>query len=146
MHSEPFLAEVGTLYVVATPSGHLRDIGARALDVLRSADVIAAEDTRHTRHLLDHFGIDAKLVAVHEHNERASGERVVRWLAADHTMTNVPAARVTDVINPARTGPSGIGFDRRGRLYLTHWGPGVPLYRYDPMTMMLTNVAGVNQN
>ena len=103
MHSEPFLAEVGTLYVVATPIGHLRDIGARALDVLRSADVIAAEDTRHTRHLLDHFGIDAKLVAVHEHNERASGERVVRWLAEPRSV-----ALVTDAGTPGVSDPGAL--------------------------------------
>lgn len=89
--------------MVATPIGHLRDIGMRALDVLRSADLIAAEDTRHTRHLLDHYGIDAKLVAVHEHNERASGERVVRWLAEPRSV-----ALVTDAGTPGVSDPGAL--------------------------------------
>src|SRR6185436_8559699 len=57
------------LYVVATPIGNLGDITLRALEVLRGADVIAAEDTRVTRGLLSHFGIAKKVVAVHAHNE-----------------------------------------------------------------------------
>ena len=60
----------GVLYVVATPIGNLRDISARALDVLSEASLIAAEDTRHTRKLLSHYGIGTPLVALHEHNER----------------------------------------------------------------------------
>ena len=59
----------GKLYVVATPIGNLGDISARALAVLAQADLIAAEDTRTTGHLLAHHGISAKLVALHEHNE-----------------------------------------------------------------------------
>jgi 16S rRNA (cytidine1402-2'-O)-methyltransferase len=62
--------DLGVLYVVATPIGNLRDISARALDVLREASLIAAEDTRHTRKLLSHYGIGTPLVALHEHNER----------------------------------------------------------------------------
>lgn len=59
----------GTLYVVATPIGNLADIGARAVDVLRSVSLIAAEDTRHSRPLLQHFGISTPLMSLHEHNE-----------------------------------------------------------------------------
>ena len=59
----------GVLYVVATPIGHLGDLSARALAVLKDVDLIAAEDTRHTRALLTHFGIRTALVSMHEHNE-----------------------------------------------------------------------------
>ena len=57
------------IYIVATPIGNLSDITIRGLEVLREVDLIAAEDTRHSRRLLDHHGISGKLVAYHEHNE-----------------------------------------------------------------------------
>ena len=59
----------GTLYIIATPIGNLEDITLRALRVLREVDWIACEDTRQTRKLLDHFGIDKPMVSYHEHNE-----------------------------------------------------------------------------
>ena len=59
----------GILYIVATPIGNLNDITLRAIEVLKQVDVIAAEDTRHSKKLLDHYGIDTKLMAVHDHNE-----------------------------------------------------------------------------
>lgn len=62
----------GTLWVVATPIGNLGDLSPRAQQVLRDADLIAAEDTRHSRILLQHFGIATPLTALHEHNERAA--------------------------------------------------------------------------
>lgn len=62
-------AAPGTLYVVATPIGNLRDLSPRATDILGSVTLIAAEDTRHTRQLLQLFGIDTRLTALHEHNE-----------------------------------------------------------------------------
>lgn len=62
-------ATPGTLYVVATPIGNLRDLSPRATDILGSVTLIAAEDTRHTRQLLQLFGIDTRLTALHEHNE-----------------------------------------------------------------------------
>ena len=65
------IQHTGTLYVVATPIGNLDDISARALQTLRTVDVIAAEDTRHTGRLLHHFGIQQPMLAVHEHNEQA---------------------------------------------------------------------------
>src|SRR5436309_9819137 len=60
----------GTLYIVSTPIGNLEDITQRALRVLREVDLIACEDTRHTRKLLNHFSIDTKSISYHEHNER----------------------------------------------------------------------------
>ena len=59
----------GTLYVVATPIGNLQDLSPRAQAVLREVTLIVAEDTRHSRHLLTHFGITTSLQSLHEHNE-----------------------------------------------------------------------------
>jgi 16S rRNA (cytidine1402-2'-O)-methyltransferase len=100
LHANPFVAEASTLYVVATPIGNLGDVTLRALDVLRSVSIVAAEDTRHTRRLLDHYGIDVKLVAVHEHNERAAAEKVIGWLRAGQSV-----ALVTDAGTPAISDP-----------------------------------------
>ena len=68
------------LYLVATPIGNLGDVPARALDVLKSADLILAEDTRKTGILLQHFGIQARQMPFHDHNERHKGEKVVKLL------------------------------------------------------------------
>jgi 16S rRNA (cytidine1402-2'-O)-methyltransferase len=77
-------APLGSLYVVATPIGNLDDISARALSILRSVALIAAEDTRHSARLMQHFGIPTPLAACHEHNERDQGGRfLARLLAGD---------------------------------------------------------------
>jgi len=69
----------GSLYVVSTPIGNLGDITLRAIDVLRSVDLILAEDTRHSRHLLDHHAITTPMVSYHEHNEaRATATAITR--------------------------------------------------------------------
>src|SRR5256885_15379374 len=70
----------GTLYIVATPIGNLEDITHRALRVLASVDVIACEDTRHTRLLLNHYQIKTKMLSYHEHNERERAEEVCAML------------------------------------------------------------------
>src|SRR5439155_10386781 len=88
------------LYVVATPIGNLGDITLRALETLRAADVVAAEDTRVTSGLLRHFGIEAKLVAVHAHNERKSAERVVAWIADGKSVALVSDAGTPGVSDP----------------------------------------------
>src|SRR5207253_2991074 len=64
------LSMPGTLYIVATPIGNLEDLSARALRILSEVELIACEDTRHTRKLLNHFGIKTKTISYHEHNER----------------------------------------------------------------------------
>jgi 16S rRNA (cytidine1402-2'-O)-methyltransferase len=72
----------GKLWVVATPIGNLDDLSPRAQAVLREADLIAAEDTRHSAGLLRHFGIATRSVALHEHNERALADDLVTRLLA----------------------------------------------------------------
>ncbi|SDH84140.1 16S rRNA (cytidine1402-2'-O)-methyltransferase [Pseudomonas abietaniphila] len=75
----------GSLYVVATPIGNLDDMSVRALKVLREVALIAAEDTRHSLRLMQHFGIATPLAACHEHNERDEGSRfIARLLAGDN--------------------------------------------------------------
>ena len=88
------------LYIVATPIGNLADVTLRALEVLRSVDIIAAEDTRVTVRLLDRHGIAGKLIAVHEHNERASAERIAGLLAEGKSV-----ALVSDAGTPAISDP-----------------------------------------
>ena len=95
-----FLAVPGTLYVVATPLGNLRDLTLRALDILGSVDVIAAEDTRVTGVLLRHFGIGAHPISVHEHNEAARADEIVRDLRAGRRV-----ALVSDAGTPAISDP-----------------------------------------
>lgn len=91
---------LGTLYVVATPLGNLADITLRALEVLRTVDWVAAEDTRRSRTLLSHHGIDARLFPAHEHNERVASGRVVAALRAGDTV-----ALVTDAGTPGISDP-----------------------------------------
>lgn len=74
----------GTLYVVATPIGNLGDFSTRALETLKTVAAICAEDTRHTRQLLSHFGVERPLIALHDHNEsEAAAGLVTRMLAGD---------------------------------------------------------------
>ena len=80
MLNEHNSSKIGTLYVVATPIGNLDDISQRALKVLSSVDLIAAEDTRHTGKLLSHFAIKSKTVAVHDHNEKQKSQQILNWL------------------------------------------------------------------
>ncbi len=70
----------GVLYIVATPIGNLEDITLRALRVLKEVDLIAAEDTRHTKGLLAHYGIPTPLTSCHEHNEKAKAHALVERL------------------------------------------------------------------
>jgi 16S rRNA (cytidine1402-2'-O)-methyltransferase len=97
------LIHSGTLYVVATPIGNLQDITLRALDILKSVDVIAAEDTRHTAGLLSHFAIQKKLIAVHDHNEQKAAQQLVSRLQAGESI-----ALVTDAGTPGISDPGAI--------------------------------------
>ena len=91
---------VGRLYVVATPIGNLGDLSPRALEALRGADLIAAEDTRHTGHLLAHFAVSATLVSLHEH----SGEARVHELT-ERLSRGARVALVSDAGTPAISDP-----------------------------------------
>jgi 16S rRNA (cytidine1402-2'-O)-methyltransferase len=90
----------GTLFLVATPIGNLEDVSARALRVLREVDLVAAEDTRHTRRLLQHFGIEARVVSLHEHNERARATSLVERVRGGESV-----ALVTDAGSPGIADP-----------------------------------------
>lgn len=93
--------ETGTLYLVATPIGNLEDMTFRAIRILREADWIAAEDTRHTRKLLSHFEITPqKLVSYHEHNKSASGTEIIRVLKAGSTVALVSDAGMPAISDP----------------------------------------------
>lgn len=100
MHDAPQPSPPGALAIVATPIGNLRDITLRALDVLRAADVIAAEDTRNSQHLLSAYGIQAKLVAVHEHNEAAAAGRIVEDLQAGRRVAYISDAGTPGLSDP----------------------------------------------
>jgi 16S rRNA (cytidine1402-2'-O)-methyltransferase len=90
----------GRLYVVATPIGNLEDITYRALRILREADLIACEDTRHTRKLLDHYGISKPLTSYHKHNEAARAQELVAKLHADANVALVSDAGMPLVSDP----------------------------------------------
>lgn len=96
----------GILYVVATPIGNLQDITLRALDILKSVDAVAAEDTRHTSGLLSHFGLSKKLIAVHQHNEQQSAQMLLQRLQAGENV-----ALVTDAGTPGISDPGAIVVD-----------------------------------
>jgi 16S rRNA (cytidine1402-2'-O)-methyltransferase len=90
----------GTLYVVATPIGNLEDLSLRALRLLKEASVIYAEDTRHSRVLLDHYGVTQPLRSLHEHNEKARVAEVIASLTAGKAV-----ALLTDAGTPAVSDP-----------------------------------------
>ena len=90
----------GTLHVVATPIGNLGDLSPRALDTLRSVAAICAEDTRHTRQLLAHYGVERPLIALHEHNEAQLAEKLVARLQAGESLALVSDAGTPLVSDP----------------------------------------------
>ena len=98
--SEKNKVEKSTLYLVATPIGNLADISERAIKVLSEADFIAAEDTRNSMRLLTALGIKKELVSYHEHNKKASGERLVARLLSGES-----CALITDAGMPAISDP-----------------------------------------
>ena len=98
--SQQEAAPPGSLYVVATPIGNLGDLAPRAVEVLRAVERIAAEDTRHSRKLLQHFAIQTPLVAVHEHNEREIAPRLVEQLRAGGSLALISDAGTPLISDP----------------------------------------------
>ncbi len=98
--SETQQAVTGCLYIVATPIGNLGDISARALEILGSVDVIAAEDTRHTRRLLQHFAIGTPLLSLHEYNERERHLKLVERVASGERIALVSDAGTPLISDP----------------------------------------------
>jgi 16S rRNA (cytidine1402-2'-O)-methyltransferase len=108
----------GMLYVVSTPIGNLEDITYRAVRLLREVELIACEDTRHTRKLLDHYRIETKLVSYHEHNEADRAQELVQKL-----LDGVSVAQVSDAGMPGISDP---GY-RLIKLAIEHSIPVVPV-------------------
>lgn len=90
----------GTLYLVATPIGNLADITHRALQVLRDVDLIACEDTRHTRKLLAHYGIETKTISYHEHNEQQRTAELIELLKEGRDIAVVSDAGTPSISDP----------------------------------------------
>ncbi|TGD74073.1 16S rRNA (cytidine(1402)-2'-O)-methyltransferase [Mangrovimicrobium sediminis] len=88
------------LYIVATPIGNLGDLSPRALDVLRAADLIAAEDTRHSARLLQHFGVTTATVAYHEHSDERARERILEVLRGGGVVALVSDAGTPLISDP----------------------------------------------
>lgn len=91
---------MGTLYVVATPIGNLQDISERARQVLARVNLIAAEDTRHSARLLEHFNITTPMVPCHDHNERTSSNALVQRLLAGESLALISDAGTPLVSDP----------------------------------------------
>ncbi|MCM3570820.1 16S rRNA (cytidine(1402)-2'-O)-methyltransferase [Neobacillus mesonae] len=90
----------GILYLVPTPIGNLEDMSYRAVRILKEADLIAAEDTRNTKKLLNYFEIETKVVSYHEHNKESSGEKLIQKLK-----DGLKIAQVSDAGMPAISDP-----------------------------------------
>lgn len=93
----------GTLYIVATPIGNLKDISLRAVEVLQTVDCIAAEDTRHSRHLLQHLGIKTPLLSLHAHNEEERAGSLLERLQRGESI-----ALISDAGTPLISDPGSI--------------------------------------
>ncbi|WP_370981412.1 16S rRNA (cytidine(1402)-2'-O)-methyltransferase [Agaribacterium sp. ZY112] len=92
------MSKDGVLYIVATPIGNLDDLSVRALNTLKSVDLIAAEDTRHSKRLMNHFGIDTKLIAYHDHSSEQKSAQLIERLAAGEKIALISDAG-TPLIN-----------------------------------------------
>ncbi|HEX8978094.1 MAG TPA: 16S rRNA (cytidine(1402)-2'-O)-methyltransferase [Parasulfuritortus sp.] len=100
MQPSEFRAAPGTLYIVATPIGNLRDITLRALDILKTVDLVAAEDTRVTAGLLSAYGIEAKLFSYREHNEQAASAALIERLREGKSVALASDAGTPGISDP----------------------------------------------
>ena len=94
------MEQTGRLYLCATPIGNLGDITYRAVETLRAADLIAAEDTRHTRGLLAHYGIHTPMTSYHEHNKEEKGAELIERLCAGENIVCVSDAGLPGIADP----------------------------------------------
>src|SRR6185295_1804165 len=94
------MRSAGTLYLVATPIGNLADITHRAIDVLRNVALIACEDTRHTRKLLQHYGISTRTVSYHEHNEQERERQLIDLMREGNDVAVVSDAGTPSISDP----------------------------------------------
>jgi len=92
--------KMGILYIVATPIGNLADISQRALDILNQVAVIAAEDTRHSQKLLQHYGIKKTLISLHEYNEQARAQQILEMLAEGKDIALISDAGTPTISDP----------------------------------------------
>ncbi len=90
----------GVLYIVATPIGNLDDISLRAIATLKAVELIAAEDTRHSKRLLNHLGIETRMISCHEHNETARSEEIIRKLEAGSDIALISDAGTPLISDP----------------------------------------------
>lgn len=124
------MAPPGRLYVCGTPIGNLEDITLRALRVLREVSLIAAEDTRHTRKLLNHYGISTPVTSLHEHNEARRTPELVQRLLAGQSVALVSDAGMPGIQDP------GVGLIRAAR------DAGVPVTVVPGPTAAITALVG----
>ena len=90
----------GTLYIVATPIGNLEDMSIRAIDILKTVYRIAAEDTRHSGRLLQHYGISTRMLALHEHNEQRAADGVIQLLLQGKSVALISDAGTPLISDP----------------------------------------------
>ncbi|HEY9030604.1 MAG TPA: 16S rRNA (cytidine(1402)-2'-O)-methyltransferase [Kangiella sp.] len=93
-------AQLGTLFVVATPIGNIEDISARAIRTLKDADLICAEDTRHSQRLMQHYQIETPMMSLHEHNEVARIEQIAQRLQQGQSIALISDAGTPLISDP----------------------------------------------
>ncbi|SKA76769.1 16S rRNA (cytidine1402-2'-O)-methyltransferase [Caloramator quimbayensis] len=116
----------GTIYLVATPIGNLEDISIRALNTLKSVDIIAAEDTRQTLKLLNHFEIKKPLISYHEHNKIESGEKLIKEALSGKNIALVTDAGTPGISDPGE-GLVKLAIENEIKVYLIP-GPAALIY------------------
>lgn len=97
------MSKIPTLYLVGTPIGNLEDMTFRAVRILKEVDFIAAEDTRHSKKLLDHFEISTQMISYHEHNEKECSEKIIQKLFSGKSV-----ALITDAGTPCISDPGEV--------------------------------------